>query len=956
MSGKMRGDQPFARNGARVPIKVVLAVGLLLVCGPGRSLGAAPVNASPKVVRVEIRSNALTISVEELRRSLAMEVGDPYTPAAVARSLRNLQASRVAGEIEAFAEPVADGVAVTFALWASVQVRSVQVAGELGLKPEQLRRGLEQRPAAPLLESQVLRDVYHLQDLLEDQGFLERSVRPEVEIDEQSMLADITYRVDSGRPFRVASVRFEGSIGLFSEDDLLDVLKAKAGKRFRRSTALSDVERLEGWLFDNSFRQARVENPVVTVERESAEVHLVYRIEPGPRFDIEIVGSEVKRLRKKGLLPFMERQRYDEALLLQSVDRIRAHYQQQGHYQVVVDTEEAVTTDVHSLRLTTAPGPVFELTEVRFEGNEEVSEEQLVVLMNTSPRRLLAAGSGRLVDAVLRDDLANIYSFYLLQGYSQAHVGPQEIDIDGDKIAVTIPISEGPQQRVVILALEGAQYLAGDDLTQGLPLQPGGPFHPRLLEDTVNGILARYEQKGFESAQISYALEWNEEQTLVDIRLRVLEGPRSVVDRVIVRGTSKTQPRIVRRAMRLEPGQFINTSRLLEVQRNLYQLGTFSHIEVRKAPGTPFRGERDVLVDVEEGKRRKLTYGFGFNSEDGLNGLFGYSVGNLLGRALAARVDLRGSRNDKVARFLLTQPYFWRWRLPSTFSLFFIEEVRDSFTSRRQGSQFEIQRLGDHSQLALLFDFRIVELLEVEDPLGELEIDRDLQEVEIASITPAWLLDHRNDLVNPSEGWSTAVQVEYAFPFAVADAEFLKLFNQETGYLNFGRYGFLAGSFRLGAIEPLTTVVEDPTIPGDLESRLVPISERFFAGGRTTHRAYRRDRLGIPGQTLLPKGDLRVADADADDLVAVGGNGLLIANVDYRFPIAGPVGGSVFADFGNVWADWREIDPGEGKLGVGLGARYLSPIGPVRLEAGWKLDPLAGEDDYVILFSFGNPY
>ena len=410
--------------------------------------------------------------------------------------------------------------------------------------------------------------------------------------------------------------------------------------------------------------------------------------------------------------------------------------------------------------------------------------------------------------------------------------------------------------------------------------------------------------------------------------------------------------------MRLESGEPFNTSRLLEVQRNLYRLGTFSRVEVRRAPGVPFEGERDILVRLEEGKRRKLTYGFGFDSEDGLRGLFGYSMSNLLGRAMTARVDVRASNRDNLARFLLTQPYFFQLPYPSTVSLFYIEEVKDSFTSRRRGGQFEIRRKGTFSRVNLLLDYRHVEVLDAVQALQDLGIDRELQAVQVASVTPAWSLDHRNDEFDPSEGWNTILQVEYAFPFAGAETEFLKGFVQVAGYLDFGRIGVLAGSFRVGAIEPRNQAVIDPTtFPDDLPSRYIPISERFFGGGRTTHRAYKRDRLGIPGETLIAPSTVPLADeVDADSLVAVGGNGLLIANLDYRFPIAGPIGGTLFADFGNLWADWRSIDVTEAKPGIGTGLRYSSPIGPIRIDVGYKLDPLPGEDDWVLLFSVGNAF
>ena len=925
---------------------------LLVAALWARAVGAQEGSIVSSIV---IRADTTVENVDEVVEYLAVEIGEPYSLDDVSGSIRNLQASGRAGQIEAFTRSTAEGVEVTFALWASFMVDSVQLDGDLGVKRRDLMEEVEVRPRSPLLESQILRDFYNLSDRMAIEGFMAARVAPDVVIDEQRKLADVTYRIESGPPFSVDGIDFEGDLGPYDPVTLMEPMRSAPGKRFFSRQPAEDAERLEGWLIDQGYRQAIVEPVDETIDWEAASVRVRYRLELGPHFEIEILGGDARRLQKRGLLPFMEQQRFDEALLLQSVERIRTHYQQQGYYQVEIDTSQERSGDEVHVRLVIDPGSLFRLAEIVLTGNEYFSDRQLAPLMATSPRRGLGSGSGRLVDSVLADDLTNIQAFYALNGFDQAVVGPPEVEVEGGDLYVGVPIEEGRQRRVVELELEGVSQIPEGQLLAGLSLSAGGPVHPALLNESVVAVRSRYQEEGYESTQISPLLDWNEDETRVDVTLRILEGPRSVVDRIIIRGANRTNARVVRYAMRLESGEPFNTNRLLEVQRNLYRLGTFSRVEVRRAPGVPFKGERDILVNLEEGKRRKLTYGFGFDSEDGLRGLLGYSMSNLLGRALTARVDVRASNRDNLARFLLTQPYFFHLPYPSTVSLFYIEEVKDSFTSRRRGGQFEIQRQGTFSRINILLDYRNVEVLDA--VLEDLEIDRDLQEVQIASITPAWMLDHRNDEFDPSEGWNTILQVEYAFPFAGAETEFLKGFLQAAGYLDFGRIGVLAGSFRVGAIEPLNEAFVDSTVPEDLPSRFIPISERFFAGGRTTHRAYKRDRLGIPGETLiLPPIVPATSEVDADSLVVIGGNGLLIANLDYRFPIAGPIGGTLFADFGNLWADWRSINVAEGKLGVGTGVRYASPIGPIRVEVGYKLDPLPGEDDWVLLFSVGNAF
>ena len=124
---------------------------------------------------------------------------------------------------------------------------------------------------------------------------------------------------------------------------------------------------------------------------------------------------------------------------------------------------------------------------------------------------------------------------------------------------------------------------------------------------------------------------------------------------------------------------------------------------------------------------------------------------------------------------------------------------------------------------------------------------------------------------------------------------------------------------------------------------------RRAAHAKSPQRAYGRDELGIPGQTQIPK-------ASGNGFLPVGGDGLLLFNLEYRFPVFGDFGGTLFYDAGNVWADWRSIRPRDVKNGIGLGARYLSPIGPIRAGIGWKLNREKGESGYQLFFNIGNPF
>jgi outer membrane protein insertion porin family len=629
------------------------------------------------------------------------------------------------------------------------------------------------------------------------------------------------------------------------------------------------------------------------------------------------------------------------------------------------------------------PGPQYTLEELRFSGNDEVSDDSLRDLVATQEAGLLTRlpviGGGRLVDDVLAADVDNVHAYYLLNGYLDAEVGPPRIDEQGDQLRVTIPIEEGRQQKVVGLSLSGVEAFDPDELRGELVLEVGSPFHPRLLDLSLNAIRARYRRDGYDSVQVSATTDWGPEHLLVDVAIRVLEGPQTVVDQIIVRGNERTEAEVIRRALGLDPGEPVSRVRLLEAERSLYQLGIFSRAQLELTPAPLGATTRDVVVRVEEGRVRSLRYGVSVEYNDEFSdfsygGSVGFSHSNLFGKAIRLSADARVLSREEQYRLFVEQPTVGDLAVPVSYTLFSTEEQRASFRIMRRGARVEARReLGDGVRFGLAYDYRIVENEPLDftpaDPADEDDLLRRDQELRVAGLIPTLLIDRRDDPLYPSDGWTSLAQLQYAFPLLAAEADFLKLFLQHAQYLDLGFAStVLALSARVGGIEPLSALpedIEDPFIPpgAGLASQDIFLAERFFAGGGSSHRGYGPDELGIPFADCLGAAGEVVADCaatlfrDADGtLRAAGGNGLVILNADLRFPLFGPVEGVVFYDYGNVWADWRLIDFGDFRSGAGFELRYVSPVGPLRVGIGFPLDPIEGADDYVVFINLGSPF
>jgi outer membrane protein insertion porin family len=944
------------------------------------------------VIRSDLTGRRDVEGARELLLSLAP--GERFTSEATRQTLLNLQGSGLFSEVEIYARPVgglgeeadaeADaetgaearaetGVEVTIVAWANIMVEELRIEGEVSLRRGAVDDVVLVGVGRPLIESQVVRSVYALIDRHREDGFFEVLVRPDVQVDYEARAASVVFQIESGPRSKVGSIKFEGDLGPVTPEQLRGAMESAVDDRYWPQRVRRDVDRLQQFLFRQGHRTARVNRPVQEYDWDTHRMHLTYEIELGPIVQAEVIGANRNELSRAGLLPFIGVQGFDLALVNFSVRRIRSWYQSEGHYHAVVEQSVEESEKLIEVEIRIDPGPRMRLVSIRFEGNDNIKEELLLSVMRTSERKAFTPASGTLVDDVLVEDLRNLRSYYALRGFGEARIGPEEIierpsEKGVGELDLVIPIDEGPRRTVGEVRWEGNEAITESSLAENLELYPDGPFHELLLDQATNRIRARYRDQGFERVLTSSEVEWNEEGNVADVTFRVLEGQRTTVRRVVVRGQQHTSPWMLSRAIDLEAGDPVSRSTLLDIQRRLYGLGVFSRVDVDLAQGRLLGGERDVVIRLEEGERFRLSLGGGYNTEDGIRALFGYSAGNLFGRAASLHLDAIVSQREEIFRLLLLQPAIGGFRFPLRYSLFRTREEETNlssagagqFISIEQGLQVDTNLKFTGFRVPLLYTYKDVEN-NASRELDEILFDRERSEVQISSITSAVIIDRRDNPINPRSGRNTVAQLEWAFPLLSADEEFLKLFLQQTNYLNLGSWGIVGASIRLGGIESFRGDAEpqesDVCGPDSIPDFGVALSERYFAGGRSTHRSYKLDTLGILGETLfVNRGEDDEGDCVKIGTFTTGGNGLAIFNLELRYPFYGGFWATGFFDTGNIWADWRDIDFSDFKNGVGVGVGWDSPVGPIRVEIGWKLDREEFESPYQVFLSFGTAF
>jgi outer membrane protein assembly complex protein YaeT len=876
--------------------------------------------------------------------------GRLLTEGAVRSSLRNLFATGRFADLAVEAAPTAGGAAVTIVFAAASRVSDLTVEGRGIPARGRLVDAVATRPGDPWSEAKGLEATRAALRVLEERGYFEAAVTLRVEPGPDDTSVDVTFHVDPGRPARPAPVTFTGGTGPVTAEELRHQGKLRKQRVFRESVAREDAERYASRYRSLGRSRAEVRYEGVSYERATGLATARYAVFAGPDVVLDVTGMKESDVRRHPASPWAKGDPPDGDAL----DRLRTALleglQRKGFARAEVQIEVEATAEREEVRLHAEHGERRVVGQVRVEGTCAVAPGTLRAALRTRERGLL--DKGRLVDADLAADRSAIAAVYRARGYPHARVTAVEVT-EGElpyELDVTFRVEEGSPAWFGRVALEGLRNLEAAPLEKDLRAKRGEKYLAEAVETDLAALRTALGDGGFPDARVEVHTGPHSAEPgapeVVDVTYEVSEGERAVFGKTILRGARSTRLSVLERELAYREGTPFSMARLIRTQQNLDRLGVFSRVDVSGLSPDEASGARPILVTVTEAKPWSLLYGLGLEyderAEKALNPRLSLALthANLFGRAIAGVVEARYSRRDTRVLLRLSDRSVFDSGLAGAVTGYLADEIRQSYSVRRGGAFLEASRVfAGTVKGALRYQYEIVEPEAPPEILSEIE--RQDQRIQINSIGASAVFDRRDDPIVPGKGFFAALEGKWAFPMASADAHFLKGFAQVTLYRPF-RGGTLAAGLRAGMTKSLVTCNPEAN-PGCLPNLDTPIVERAFAGGRTTHRAFPLDDLGIPGETLK-------------DGRGIGGNALLLANVEWRVPLTGGLGLVLFVDWGNVWAGPSRVALGEGRWGAGLGLHYLTPVGPFRLEYGFRLDKKKDEDAGALSFSIGYPF
>jgi len=929
------------------------------------------------------------------RELIVQKSGEPYSNSKIQQSMDALNRTGAFSKVQLKVQPDPTGLKLTFVLEPAYYIGMLKFPG--GTKHFSYTRLLQVvnlPDQTEFQQSQIATAEEALTKFFQDHGFFLMKVHTDVQLDDANRLTHITFHIEPGKHAHIGKVeirgatsqenrKLQGSIQSFRAR--LTGAFLKHGKPYSPRRIQAAIGLIRKKLAQQNYPANKIVLSPPDYHPETNLADLAINVDTGPVIEIRVVGAKLSWIpflasrQKKKLISIYDEESVDPDIVEESRRNLQDYFERKGYFEVKVASNTQQQNGKTRLTFQIDKGRKYSVKEIAFTGNHHISSSDLEAQVDVKEGKWIIS-HGKYSEKLTSQSAKNIENFYKDNGFEQVKVTPQAV-VRNQGIRITFNVAEGDRTTVGSLRVEGNKSFRFDQLRHGkgqFELLEGKPFSPRRMSDDRNQIAAKYLDAGFPNSEVKTVVTRHpDDPHIVDVTYEITENQRVRISHVVYMGWDHTKLALLQKSANLTPEEPLSEGQLLQGESDLYDLGIFDWSSIGPRRQITNQTEEEALVKVHEAKRNSITYGFGLQiSRRGGNvptgsvavpglptiGLHGAKVlpsektfVSPRGSIEYRRLDMRGlgeslsvsvlaERLDQRFITTYTDPHF---RLSSWQALTSISAERTTenplFQARLADASIQFQRFLNRKktrQLQLRYDFNHTKLSQLLVPQLVLPADRNVQ---LSYVSSTLIEDTRDKPLDAHKGVYSTFDFRLVPSALGSSADFARFFGQYAYYKPLGDLVF-ANSIRLGLAAPYA-------------SSDVPTSERFFAGGGTTLRGFPTDEAGPVRYVPFCQG----ASTTNCPLIPipVGGNQLFILNSELRYPIPiiSNLGGVIFYDGGNVYRriNFPEFVNNYSNT-VGIGLRYNTPIGPLRLDVGRNLNPVTGISATQFFITLGQAF
>ena len=751
------------------------------------------------------------------------------------------------------------------------------------------------------------------------------------------ILFSIPSEAETPKGQTVVDIRVKGNQAI-GEPTILSKIKTKPGMQFSQDVIDDDIKRLYALGY---FTDVAID---VEAHKEGVSVTIIVEEKPVIKEVIFEGNEKISTRRLKKILKTKEGDMLNFSKLSEDIRELRSFYEGSGFHRASVKYELEKDKGLNQVKVKILVDEEMRMRikHVFVEGNKSVKTKKILSLIDTRPAWIFRRGY--FDDETFENDLSKIKMHYRDQGFLDVSITPRfDYDEEQGLMHITLKINEGNQYRVRNIIMRGNIIFPEEEIREMVSQEAGEPFSYTTLKKDAENTRSLYYGKGYMNAEISVDTIPDPKKQSLDIVFDIDGKDLVYVGKIGIKGNTKTKDIVIRRELRIYPGERFDGNKIRRSKERLYNLGFFEDIYFETKPSHR-PNVNDLEISVKETKTGEFAFGGGYSSVDEFIGFvqvtqknfdilnFPYFTGD--GQNLAVRAELGTVRTNYDISW--TEPWIFDYPLSFGFDTYYRTHFRRSqvgygYKEVRGGGDVRFgKEFLEYFNSSLMYKLENVDISDIPGDATQ-GLHDEAGENWLSRLVLGVSFDNRDNIFSPTRGFVTGTRLENTGGFLAGDRDFFK--------------GNFWSSFYYSPIEKIVVELRGKAGIANPYSNTdkIPIYERFYAGGATTIRGYRERYVG-------PR--------DTASNTPTGGEAMLVGNVELSFPIYEKIiKGAIFYDVGSVWEDLEDFGQGDYKQGVGTGIRIKTPIGPLRLDWGYPLDenyddPQEGEFYFSVSHGF----